>query len=113
MENHPFPYLSKANSLYPPFQRAIALLSPSIMVKSNELPYFSSKSPIKKPKPGYIFFSLQRRAMLRDEMPGLSVSQSSQVIGGEWRDLSETERAPYEEMAAQDRRRYQRERGEI
>jgi len=79
-------------------------------VKSSD-PEFSKK--VKKPKPGYIFFSLQRRAMLREEMPGLSVSQSSQVIGGEWRDLSEAERAPYEEMAAQDRRRYQRERGEL
>lgn len=53
-----------------------------------------------------MFFALQRRAMIRDELPGLSVADCSRVIGGEWRDLSEGERAPFEEMAARDRERY-------
>lgn len=79
------------------------------MVKSNEVSPLPREG-VKKPKPGFIFFSLYRRSMLRQEMPGLSVSQSSQIIGGEWRDLSEIERAPYEAMAAQDRQRYQNQR---
>lgn len=53
-----------------------------------------------------MWFALQRREMLREEMPGLSIADCSKVIGGEWRDLSEGEKKPFEEMAAKDRERY-------
>ena len=60
----------------------------------------------KKPKSGFMFFALQRRMMLKDELPGLSIADCSKVIGGEWRDLSDSERAPFQEMAAKDKQRY-------
>lgn len=55
-------------------------------------------------------FALERRTMLKEEMPGLSVADCSKVIGSEWRDLTPEEKMPYEEMAARDRERYKEER---
>lgn len=57
-----------------------------------------------------MFFCIERRISLKDELPGLSIADASKVIGGEWRDLSDAEKEPYNMMAERDRERYHDEK---
>lgn len=53
----------------------------------------------KRPKTGFMFFSIERRIRLKEELPGLSIADASKVIGGEWRDLSDPEKHPFNALA--------------
>lgn len=64
----------------------------------------------KKPKSGFMFFSQERRKTLKDEQPGLSITDASKVIGAEWRKLTDEEKKPYDESASKDRERYRKEK---
>ena len=68
------------------------------------------KTGPKKPKPGYMFFSQERRKTLKVEQPTVSITDASKIIGAEWKKLTEEDRRPYEELASKDRERYKKEK---
>jgi len=61
----------------------------------------------KRPKSAYAFFGEATRAELSASMPGLAIDTLSKLIGQEWRKLSEEQKAPYTQLAQQDKERYQ------
>jgi len=63
----------------------------------------------KRPTSGYFYFAGEVRPQIREENPGIKVTQVMCMIAERWRELDEDEKKPYEEMAAQDRKRYERE----
>lgn len=78
----------------------------------------SEKEPSKKkrkkkdknaPKRGlsaYMFFSQDIRSSVREEMPDISFGEVGKVIGERWKALTSEERKKYQEMAEQDKVRY-------
>jgi len=64
----------------------------------------------KRPRSAYMYFSNERRTALREEKPGLSITDCSKIIGGEWKKLTDEQKQPYAEMASKDRERYNDEK---
>ncbi|KAJ3183633.1 non-histone protein [Gaertneriomyces sp. JEL0708] len=60
----------------------------------------------KRPNSAYIIFSKAIRPQLKEEMPELTNKGLISEIGKRWTALSETERAPYEEEASEERAKY-------
>lgn len=67
----------------------------------------------KKPKSAFIFFSQERRLTLKTERPELGITDASKILGAEWRELTDADKQRFNELASQDRARYNREKGEV
>ncbi|KAJ6021381.1 Non-histone chromosomal protein 6 [Penicillium herquei] len=96
--------------------------------KSNKMPKAPStraggkKEPVKAkrqkkdpnaPKRGlsaYMFFANDQRDKVREENPGISFGQVGKMLGDKWKALTDTERKPYDEKAAADKKRYEEEK---
>ena len=70
---------------------------------------YKDKSKPKRGKSAYLFFSMTQRGAILAKQPDLKVTEVAKVVAGEWRKLTPQEKVPYEEMAAADRARYQKE----
>lgn len=57
----------------------------------------------------YMIFCRERRAELKKEHPELPFGQLGAKLGEMWRSMSQQEKKPFEEKAAQDRERYKNE----
>ncbi|OJZ89544.1 hypothetical protein BO85DRAFT_365791 [Aspergillus piperis CBS 112811] len=58
----------------------------------------------------YMFFANDNREKVREENPGISFGQVGKMLGERWKALSDTDRRPYEEKAAADKKRYEDEK---
>ncbi|EEP82562.1 nonhistone chromosomal protein 6A [Uncinocarpus reesii 1704] len=58
----------------------------------------------------YMFFANEQRENVREENPGISFGQVGKLLGERWKALSDKQRAPYEEKAAADKKRYEDEK---
>ncbi|PYH77273.1 hypothetical protein BO82DRAFT_185980 [Aspergillus uvarum CBS 121591] len=58
----------------------------------------------------YMFFANDNREKVREENPGISFGQVGKMLGERWKALSDSERRPYEEKAATDKKRYEDEK---
>ena len=67
-------------------------------------------SSLKGVRTSFLFFAMDRRPKLREEMPGLTFSEYSVKIGELWAELSEEERAPYKKLAEADKKRHAEEK---
>lgn len=56
-----------------------------------------------------MFFSNAKRDQVRSENPELKFGEIGKHIGELWKNLSAEDKKPYEEMAAKDKERYERE----
>eukprot|EP01128_Nolandella_sp_AFSM9_P012839 TRINITY_DN9675_c0_g1_i1.p1 TRINITY_DN9675_c0_g1~~TRINITY_DN9675_c0_g1_i1.p1 ORF type:complete len:414 (+),score=80.55 TRINITY_DN9675_c0_g1_i1:22-1242(+) len=72
-------------------------------------PKTEMKKGPKKPLSAYLFFSMQSRESLKQEYPSLGFGELMKMVGNQWKTLSEEEKVPFQEMAANDKLRYQRE----
>ncbi|KAI8915431.1 nucleosome binding protein, partial [Powellomyces hirtus] len=81
----------------------------------------SNKPPPKKksktdgPKRGlsaYLFFSNDKRSDVLAENPGMAVPEVSKKLGELWKAISAEDKAKYEEMATEDKQRYEREKAD-
>ena len=61
------------------------------------------------PRSAYIFFSTQQRPELRQQHPDEKMVEITKRIGGQWRELSDAAKAPFQKKAKKDRKRYERE----
>jgi len=64
----------------------------------------------KKPTSGYFFFAAKRRADFINEKSTLKMLDKSKQIASDWKELSEKDREPYLAKAAQDKKRYEKEK---
>jgi hypothetical protein len=58
----------------------------------------------------YMFFANEQRDKVREDNPGISFGQVGKMLGEKWKALSDSERRPYEEKAAADKKRYEDEK---
>jgi hypothetical protein len=63
----------------------------------------------KKPLSSYIFFSQQIRDQIRKNNPQMSVNELMKEISARWQKASENEKTPFNELALQDKKRYEDE----
>merc|ERR1712072_1424806 len=71
-----------------------------------------SYTPPYKPKRAmvaFMFFSIEQRPAVQKKNPSLGIADISKVLGQQWRGMSATQKGPYEEKAAKDKMRYERE----
>ena len=67
----------------------------------------------KRPKSGYMLFSIDTRKQLRATNPNLISNQVMKEISMLWKSLDPDQKAEYEEMANQDKQRYQHEKAQL
>ncbi|KAJ5918857.1 Non-histone chromosomal protein 6 [Penicillium verhagenii] len=58
----------------------------------------------------YMFFANDNRDAVREENPGITFGQVGKTLGDKWKALTESERKPYDEKAATDKKRYEEEK---
>ncbi|KAJ5888008.1 non-histone chromosomal protein 6 [Penicillium taxi] len=58
----------------------------------------------------YMFFANDNRDKVREENPGISFGQVGKTLGERWKALSPSERKPYDQKAADDKKRYEDEK---
>jgi len=63
----------------------------------------------KRPISAYFFFAGAVRPKIREDNPGMLITKVASLIGSKWRELEDGDKKPYEEQAANDRKRYERE----
>ena len=63
----------------------------------------------KRPRPAFMFFSVERRVVLQKQHKQLDFYEISKLLGAEWRQMGEADRAPYQTKADVDKLRYEQE----
>eukprot|EP00040_Diaphanoeca_grandis_P022961 m.124241 g.124241 ORF g.124241 m.124241 type:complete len:555 (-) comp29049_c0_seq2:160-1824(-) len=63
-------------------------------------------------KSAYVFYRMEQQRILFKNEPKLAFKECATIIGKSWKELTPEARAQYEASAAQDRTRYQREKGD-
>jgi len=63
----------------------------------------------KRPTSAYFYFAGDVRPGIREENPGLKITEVASIIGSKWRGLDDEDKKPYEEQAAKDKKRYAKE----
>lgn len=58
----------------------------------------------------YMFFANDQREVVRGENPTASFGQIGKLLGEKWKSLTESEKKPYEDKAAEDKKRYEEEK---
>ncbi len=60
----------------------------------------------------YFYYAADRREWFKKHQPGLKVTEVAKLVGAEWKGLSDQQRKQYNDLAAKDRARYERETGQ-
>ena len=63
----------------------------------------------KRPLSGFFLFCQQVRPKFRSEDPKATLGDLAKKLGAAWRKCSEEEKAPYEDMARKDKKRYEKD----
>ncbi|CAN6651313.1 non-histone chromosomal protein 6A [Trichomonascus vanleenenianus] len=58
----------------------------------------------------YMFFANAQRDSVRSDNPDVTFGQVGKILGERWKALSESEKIPYEQKAAEDKKRYEAEK---
>lgn len=64
----------------------------------------------KRNQSAYFLFSNQNREKVKKELlPGAKITEIASALGSKWREMSDSDKVPYEKLAAKDKERYQKE----
>ncbi|KAJ1952284.1 High mobility group [Linderina pennispora] len=66
----------------------------------------------KHPMSAFLYFLTTERPRLADQLSEMSIGQQTKIIAKKWKCLTDSERAPWERLAKNDKDRYARERRE-
>ena len=77
--------------------------------KSLKLKKFKDKNQPKKPKSAYMFFSVVHRKKLKEKSPDMAFGEIMKNISESWKKLNDKEKQKYNELAENDKERYQDE----
>lgn len=70
------------------------------------------ENPPKRPVSAYLFFASIRRPELKQSRPSLAFGELTLAIAAEWKTMGLTEKRQYEDMAKEDKKRYEKEKRE-
>ncbi|KFM26159.1 FACT complex subunit SSRP1 [Auxenochlorella protothecoides] len=68
------------------------------------------KNAPKRGMSAFMFFSQDQRESVKADNPGIAFGEVGKVLGQRWKELSEADKKPYEEKAAKDKERYEKEK---
>jgi len=63
----------------------------------------------KRPTTAYFYFAAAKRPEIRADLGALSVTEVATLIGQKWRELTDDDKIPFEELAGKDKARYLKE----
>eukprot|EP01025_Chloroclados_australasicus_P012162 TRINITY_DN1556_c0_g1_i1.p9 TRINITY_DN1556_c0_g1~~TRINITY_DN1556_c0_g1_i1.p9 ORF type:complete len:101 (+),score=18.27 TRINITY_DN1556_c0_g1_i1:131-433(+) len=63
----------------------------------------------KKPMGAYMWFSKVKREEVKQKHPDKKVTEIGKVLGEMWRGLNDDQKKEYQDMAEQDKRRYEKD----
>ena len=66
--------------------------------------------PPRKPRPSYLIFQGIYRGYYDKQNPGLSLSKKMQILGDDWKSLSEEAQAPFIQIANEELAQFEREK---
>jgi len=58
---------------------------------------------------GFLYFSQEKRPALKKQNPSATVGDLAKLLGKEWKKMTEADKKPFETLAGEDRKRYDRE----
>ncbi|KAK4048425.1 Non-histone chromosomal protein 6 [Microbotryomycetes sp. JL201] len=64
----------------------------------------------KRPLSAYMHFSQQNREQVKSDNPEASFGELGKLLGGKWKEMSDSEKKPYVDMAEKDKARYEKEK---
>lgn len=64
---------------------------------------------VKRPLSGYMYFCKEKRPALAAEHPDMKMVELSKMLGQMWKELSDEEKRPFDDLATADKRRYEDE----
>lgn len=64
----------------------------------------------KRPLSAYMLFSQDKRAEVKEEKPDVTFGEIGKILGAKWKEADEAERKPYEDKAAAEKARYEKEK---
>ena len=64
---------------------------------------------LKKNQSAFMIYCNAHREQVKQEQPGLSMTELTKALAAKWRELEEPEKAQYTKLASDDKERYQRE----
>ncbi|KAI0077650.1 hypothetical protein K474DRAFT_1595627 [Panus rudis PR-1116 ss-1] len=83
--------------------------------RAEKAPKAKAKKDPKAPKralSAYMFFSQDWRERIKAENPDAGFGEIGKLLGAKWKELDESEKAPYIEQAARDKTRAEQEKNE-
>jgi hypothetical protein len=66
----------------------------------------------KRPMSAFLHFFDEKRAEIREQNPQMGIKDVARVLGRKWNELSEKDKAPFEDKSMQDKKRYRAEKAE-
>ena len=57
----------------------------------------------KRARTAFLFYSNMNRSALREAQPGLKITDAAVILGKQWKALTDAEKAPYQQLAADDK----------
>lgn len=70
----------------------------------------AKKEGPKRALSAYMFFSKANRQKVKDENPDVTFGQIGKILGKQWQEMSEKDKAPYAKEAEADKLRYAKEK---
>lgn len=64
---------------------------------------------IKRPQSSYFLWQNDKRAGIKEKNPDKKIGELAKIMGEEWKKISDKEKKKYEDMAAKDKERYEKE----
>jgi len=65
------------------------------------------KSNIPRPKSAYLFFCEDQRLVIKQQNPNMNIVECAKMMGEMWKSIGSEEKKKYEQMAQQDKERYE------
>merc|ERR1712224_1198555 len=95
---------------YKPKRPMVAFMFFSIEQRhEKEMKAYKPPDKPKRPMGAFMFFSIEQRPSVQKKNPSLGIADISKVLGQQWRGMTAGQKAKYEEKAAKDKIRYEKE----
>ena len=66
----------------------------------------------KRATSAYFYYAADRRVWFKEHQPDLKMTEVAKLVGAEWKGMSDKQRKKYNDLAAKDKARYEREKGQ-
>jgi len=72
----------------------------------------ADENKVKRPTSAYFYYCNERRESFKKEFPSLSMTDSTKKMSEEWKNLDAKKKKKYDDLAAKDKERYEKEKAD-